>query len=580
MKAHRLLPVAMVLALMAQDSNQPVIRVTTRLVEVNVIVRGKSGPVRDLTKDDFAIFENGKLRKTAFFSMNAALPASPTAKPTSEPTNAAGLITNRPRGAAETPVNATVVLLDALNTEIKDQQFARQAFLKFLKQIRPEDRVAVYTLGTRLRVLNDFTSDARRLAAVVSRYAGDNVGLAEAAGAGLSDVPDGIGTDKIIQDAINNHMNDLVSDYTIRLRAETTAAALEAIANHIGHIPGRKSLIWISSSFPFVIGHIGDGQTNSEDTAFDDDISGVTAAKKHGGAAQGTALYGANDRDGSPARTQMNFSEVATRATRALNNANVAVYPVDARGLTGMLKSMTAEQNYGVSRTAAVTPPRNTSTINTGSTAMHVMADSTGGLIFQNTNGIRQAIQAAIEDGEVTYTLGFYPDSSSLDSKFHSLKIQVKRKDVEVRYRKGYLAVPNTQFTAPERTAQVRDALWSPLPATGITLIASVEKAERPGALRLQVAIEPRDLSFEKKGETWTGSLDLVFAQCSSDGRSLALTTTPLGLSLDRTRYDTVFREGLSITKTLDAEAAAVEVRVVVFDRASGKTGSLVVPLK
>ncbi|HLK65681.1 MAG TPA: VWA domain-containing protein [Bryobacteraceae bacterium] len=576
MKPHRFLPAAIVCALLAQDSNQPIARVTTRLVELNVIVRDKSGPVSDLAKEDFTILENGKPRKIAFFSKNVAPPESVAQTPQQA---AGGVVTNRPNGAGETPVNVTVVLLDALNTEIRDQQFAKQEFLQFLKQIRPEDRVAVYTLGTKLHVLNDFTSDAKRLAAVVNRYSGENIGLAEAAGAPLSDAPDGIGTDKIIQDAINNHMNDLVSDYTVRMRAETTAAAMEAIANHIGHIPGRKSLIWISASFPFVIGHIGDGQTNSEDTAFDDDISGVTAAKKKGGMSQSTTLYGANDRDGSPARTQMNFTEAAMRATRALNNANVAVYAVDARGLTGMVKSMTVEQNYGISGSAARTPPKLTSTINTSSTALHTMADSTGGLVFQNTNGIRQAIQSAIQDGEVTYTLGFYPESSSLDSKYHNLKVQVKRKDVELRYRRGYLAVPDSQLTAQERGAQVRDVLWSPLPATAIGLIAGLEKGDKPGTIRMQVALEPRDLLLEKKGDRWTGALDLVFAQRAADGSDLGLTTTPLGLSLDQQRYELIFRDGLSITKMLDVAPHAVELRVVVFDRGSGKVGSLTVPL-
>ena len=58
------------------------------------------------------------------------------------------------------------------------------------------------------------------------------------------------------------------------------------------------------------------------------------------------------------------------------------------------------------------------------------------------------------------------------------------------------------------------------------------------------------------------------------------MSATPLGLSLDQMRYDMIFREGFSITKTLDLAAAAVEVRVVVFDRGSGKVGSLIVPVK
>jgi VWFA-related protein len=545
--------------LLAQDSGQPVLRVTTRLVEVNVVVRDKSGPVRGLSKDDFTLFDKGKQRQIAFFSMNAPAEAAAVATAPDAP----GVVRNRPVHATQNQVNVTVVVLDGLNTETKDQQYAKQEFLKFLKQIRPEDRVAVYTLGTKLRVLNDFTSDARRLVAAVNRYSGDAVGLAEAANVGPSDVPDGLGNDKAIQDAINNQMNDLISDHTIRVRAETTAAAMEAIAHHIGHIPGRKSLIWISAGFPFVIGHVGDGQNNSEDTSFDN------ASRSRSG-----ALYGANARDGNPARAQMNFTEVATRATRALNDANVSVYPVDARGLTVMPKSMMAEQNYGVSASSAKGPPPNMSTINTGSTAMHVLADSTGGLIFQNSNGIRKAIQTAVEDGEVTYTLGFYPDSAAADSSFHNLKIQVNRKDVEMRYRQGYLAAADSKNGAAERTAQVRDVLWSPLPAAGISLIAAMDKG------RLQVAIDPRDITLEKKGDKWIAALDLVFAQRSNEGADLGLKTTPLGLSLDKAHYDQVLQEGLSITKNVEVAASAVEVRVVVVDRASGKMGSLIVPVK
>jgi VWFA-related protein len=570
MQVQTVLSGLIAVTLLAQDPVQPVLRVTTRLVEVNVIVRDKNGPVRGLSKDDFTLFDKGKQRQIAFFGMNVA--AANVAAPATA--DAPGVVRNRPASGTQTPVNVTVVVLDGLNTESRDQQFAKQEFLKYLKQIRPEDRVAVYTLGTKLRVLNDFTGDARRLMAAVNRYTGDVVGLAEAANAAPSDVPDGLGNDKAIQDAINNQMNDLISDHTIRVRAETTAAAMKAIAHHIGHIPGRKSLIWISAGFPFVIGHVGDGQNNSEDTAFDDDISGVTAAKKRGGAAQGSALYGVNDRDGNPARTQMNFTEEARRATQALNDANVSVYPVDARGLTVLPKSMTAEQNYGVSASSAKAPPRTGSNINTGSTAMHVLADSTGGLIFQNTNGIRKAIETAVQDGEVTYTLGFYPDAAALDSTFHNLKIQVKRKDVEVRYRQGYLAAADSKGGLPERTAQVRDALWSPLPATGISLIAGMDKG------RLQVAIDPRDITLEKKGDKWIAGLDLVFAQRSNQGAELGLTTTPLGLSLDKAHYDQVLEQGLSITKNVELAASAVEVRVVVVDRASGKIGSLIVPVK
>ena len=63
----------------------------------------------------------------------------------------------------------TVVLLDAVNTSVQDQMYAKKEFVKFLGQLRPEDRVAVYALGTELRVLHDFTNDSKSLIDTITK---------------------------------------------------------------------------------------------------------------------------------------------------------------------------------------------------------------------------------------------------------------------------------------------------------------------------------------------------------------------------------------------------------------------------
>jgi len=110
--------------------------------------------------------------------------------------------------------------------DIKDQAYAKQQFLAFLKQIRPEDRIAVYTLGAKLHVLNDFTNNAERLAATLARFSGSNMGLTDIE-TNLVVNASTAGNDQVIMEAIQNAMNDLVSDRTVRIRAETTAAAME-----------------------------------------------------------------------------------------------------------------------------------------------------------------------------------------------------------------------------------------------------------------------------------------------------------------------------------------------------------------
>ncbi|HWC95838.1 MAG TPA: VWA domain-containing protein, partial [Candidatus Sulfopaludibacter sp.] len=180
MKPECLLLAFVTLTMMGQESSQSVFRVTTRLVEVNVIVRDSKGPVRGLTREDFAVFDKGKRRPIVSFSMNSPAPSPHVAvNGPAATSDSPAVFRNRAEGGPA-PVNVTVVVLDGLNTEVKDQQFAKQEFLKYLKQIRPEDRIAVYALGTKLRVLNDFTSDAQTLAAAVSRHKGDAIGFVDA----------------------------------------------------------------------------------------------------------------------------------------------------------------------------------------------------------------------------------------------------------------------------------------------------------------------------------------------------------------------------------------------------------------
>src|SRR6202451_150041 len=162
---------APVIALLAQDSS--VIRVTTRMVEVNVIVRDLKGPVAGLTKDDFTIFDKGKPQKIAFFSANTTKHSAPTPAP--KPAQKKMVFTNRAASSADAPQSVTVVLLDGLNTRIQDQVYAKQQFIRFLGQIKPDDHVAVYTLGNGLKVLHDFSSDSRSLLNAVAKFKGENL---------------------------------------------------------------------------------------------------------------------------------------------------------------------------------------------------------------------------------------------------------------------------------------------------------------------------------------------------------------------------------------------------------------------
>src|ERR1022692_2662675 len=88
------------------SSDVPVIRTTTRLVEVGVTVHDKHGPVTGLTKDDFSILDRGKPQVVSTFS--AGTISSPSSQ---EPPLPANTFSNRQAVAGTTPPTISIILL-------------------------------------------------------------------------------------------------------------------------------------------------------------------------------------------------------------------------------------------------------------------------------------------------------------------------------------------------------------------------------------------------------------------------------------------------------------------------------------
>src|SRR5437870_5586092 len=153
----------------------PTIRVTTHLVVVDVVVTDKQGkPITGLHPEDFEVEENGRAQKVSTFvpagqNLGAAEPLPP------------GIYSNKPQYRSPGgPI--TVMLLDAVNTPYSDQAYARRQMLAFVQQqLKPGQRMAVFTLTGPLSVLQDFTSDPQVLAQALQRYKPQSQDFATAA---------------------------------------------------------------------------------------------------------------------------------------------------------------------------------------------------------------------------------------------------------------------------------------------------------------------------------------------------------------------------------------------------------------
>ncbi len=511
----------------------PVLRVTTRLVQVNVVVHGKKNePVLGLTKDDFEVTDAGVPQQVATLAVESMLapPPAPGAKPL--PPLPPNVFTNLALFKPATPKAITVILMDGLNTPFADQAYARQQLIKFLHTLTSDDRVALYTLGRDIRILHDFTDDHMSLLKALDKHK-NHIGpeLADS-----NPAESNTGNDDL--DSFLDGANQKIADFQNISRVRTTLQGLEAIAQHLSALPGRKNLVWISGGFPLDIGM--------------DSMSIDSTAER---------------------RT---FTDETERAARALTSAQLAIYPVDARGLMtdpGFAASTPTPKN--VTR-----PPQGPSAamrnIQKTHDSMEMIAKRTGGKAYYNSNDLKGAIRGAIDDAKVTYIVGYYPTHNTWDGKFHELKVRVKRSGVNVRHRLGYFAFAEQPRTETSRRAALMEAAWSPLDATNIAVSARLAPdVPKKGNLRVLMVIEPRQITFEQKDDHWTGLVDVLFVQQPASDKGTTVTNEVWNLNFTKERYIDTMKRGMIMVKDLDFAAAAYKLKVVVRDAASGNVGSI-----
>jgi VWFA-related protein len=502
------------------------LRVATHFVQVHVIVQDKKGaPVTGLAKEDFTLLDQGQPEKIAFFSEESGNLAEAQASAQPLPP---GIFSNRYEQTGQAPGNVTVILLDALNTPFTVQSYMRSSAVKVLRQLNPQDHVAIYVLGPgRLRIIQDFTQNSTALlhaintekgqySLEVDTSAGDN---ALTGGDPFTDEWDAAGG--------ANGWNAKWAHSLIPARAQFTSQAIAAIANHLASIPGRKSLVWLSSNFPVSMG-----------------------------------------------------------LTRVLNQSDIAVYPMDPGGMRNApafaATAGETSQLGGHSTGGENGLPVDTSTLSPSldPSTMNELADRTGGRASYNNNDIAGSVRSAMDDGRVSYVLGYYPNHGKWDGRFHEITVKVDRSDVGVRSRKGYFALAEAPSGQKEMHAVIEDALKSPLDSTGLGLTVGVQPGSQLGQASFTLNLDAQGVRLDEDAGQWKGGLEIVFCQYDAKGDSIGAVESHLTLNLQKEMYDHVMQQGIKMTKQLAIASGAEILKVVVFDTASGAMGTVTVPVK
>jgi hypothetical protein len=236
-------------------------------------------------------------------------------------------------------------------------------------------------------------------------------------------------------------------------------------------------------------------------------------------------------------------------AGRAVSRAGVSIYPVDARGLLpGAMGRTGGDATLEGPPTGA--PPSRPGNIFAGPAAagqpmgistMQELAEETGGRAFVNTNDVTGAVRSAIDDGAVTYTLGFYVDSSALDDKFHDLKVRVKRSGVSARTQRGFFALKDVADNNP--ASAVALSVMSPLESPAIHISATLGRGSE--GLDISGSIDLHDLHFEQAGDVRKGAVEIYLIQQDVAGAMLDRQRLDMQVNLERPQYEAYLNTGL-----------------------------------
>jgi VWFA-related protein len=504
-------------------SQQPLLRTTTQLVEIDTIAVDAHGkPVTDLKTDDFRLYEDGVERPLSHFSFEKVQPLDESvAKRLHELASnpKPGVYANFNQNTALVPPNGcTVLLIDWLNTPIELQKSAQDELKKFIETVDLSKPLAIYSLDSGLRQVQNFTSDRQVLRKNVEKYGLHNTNLQP---------------EKTADNSLHSQTTDT--------RVMNSAMALLGISSVMRGMQGHKSLIWLSGSFPAAL-----NPTNRKGMHWGMEVN------------QGGWLFG-DPRD---------YTNLITKVSHVLSEANIAVYPVDATGLQTTMADASQDFRYLINPIQQNIAQRQQ--------GMRDVADLTGGRAFYNHNDIGNEIATAYEDASTFYALAFTPARNKPDGKVHSVRVECRRPGVHLRYRKSYFADEKQDVAKMKRAELELVAQSLGHTAEELPFMAQLDKQQND---RLKLWLDGSSLSIQN-GPSPFIAVDISIATFDGQGNLLHQNYTDMRVKLTPEQVREVQMSGLSQTLQFARSKESARVRVALRDTTTGRVGTLEVPLQ
>jgi hypothetical protein len=346
-----------------------------------------------------------------------------------------------------------------------------------------------------------------------------------------------------------------------------TIEALRSLTRMLGGLRGRKNVVWLTADLPFDL-IPEDRNVSDAELATLLPVNGSQAPS-----VRGAGAIASEER-------QLHGQEIKEVEAR-LASADIAVYPVDLRGLFGggMVASYSAAHNDDVHGAGLANMALNQSrSLISSQDTMREVAAETGGKTYMNQNEIRLGVALAAADDKGSYAIGYYPENKKWDGKYRSINVKVAHDDSEVRYRKGYFAVDSSREKNANYEQNVATVLAFNTPATEVSFMAQANSTG-PGKVRVVFLVDAHTLTAEDSGGNKKMNVNLYAGVFDSSGKSLTTRSIKVDRAFDASTYQQILDHGMMVPIDVDIPAGTKELRLAVLDNKTGFIGTVSGPL-
>jgi VWFA-related protein len=542
----------------SQMDSAATFKVRVNLVQVRVIVRDPSGkPVDNLTRQDFLLYDQGKLQTISNFSVETAetrLQRAAAVAKTQE--DASGDASGNK--APVLPERFVALVFDDAHLSLEDATFARSQAGRFLDSTGATDRVAIYTTSGQNTL--EFTSDKaalhRAILGVVARPL-----MPQALG---SECPE-----------VTYYMADQIEN-----KHDTTAQAV-AIEETIqcqfnGDGSKRSQALGIVQSATLRALSAGDIENQFTYRHLEDvlrRLSGMPGERIMLLVSPGFLLT----------TTHLDESSVIDRA----NRANVVINTLDARGLFAPdVMGDISRSSSDSFRTAGQKALYRVTAQQENQYVLGDLAYGTGGTFFHNSNDLQGGLQLAGLAPEVSYVLAFSPQNRKMDGQYHLLRVDLAKKlKYSVQARRGYYAPRKVDDPRELARQEIQEAIYSQEEIHELPLDLQTQyfKSDPEGAhLSVVSRLEVKNMHFRKSDGRSLDDLTLATAIFDENGNFITGGEKTVQMRLKDTTYERLTRTGLTVKSSFAVKPGRYLVRQVVRDsegsQMAARNGAVEIP--